>query len=117
MDATTFRESTSDAIRYWEPKRLLYNAVLTAVVVTYFVLGLPGSKHLVSLNGLLFVFLLAVLANVAYCAAYVVDIFAQNSEFRVQWRNYRWTLFAVGSLFAAILTRFWSLGIFLHGKP
>jgi hypothetical protein len=41
-----------------------------------------------------------------------VDIFAQTSGFREQWRNLRWVLFAIGLVFAAILTRFWSMGLF-----
>jgi len=56
--------------------------------------------------------LLAVVANVAYCAAYLVDIFAQMSGFRELWRSARWILFAVGLTFAAILTRFASIGMF-----
>ena len=45
-------------------------------------------------------------ANIAYCAAYLVDIFAQASGFRELWREYRWVLFAVGTTFAAIITHF-----------
>jgi hypothetical protein len=71
------RESLTDAIRYWEPRRILYNVVLAAVVLTYFGLNYPASKEsLLSVNGALFIFILIVLANVAYCAAYVADIFA-----------------------------------------
>jgi len=59
---------------------------------------------------------LAVLANVAYCAAYVVDVFVQMSGFREQWRAYRWMLFFIGMSFAAILARFWALGMFYPGS-
>jgi hypothetical protein len=69
MDAQTFRESVTAAIRYWESRRLIYNGVLAAVVLTYFGLGYPYSKSNVSLDLVLYLFLLAVLANVAYCAA------------------------------------------------
>ena len=41
------------------------------------------------------------LANVAYCAAYVVDVFVRMSGFREQWRAYRWMLFFIGMSFAA----------------
>jgi hypothetical protein len=33
MDTTNLRESVTDAIRFWEPRRLIYNAVLAAIVL------------------------------------------------------------------------------------
>jgi hypothetical protein len=68
MDTQSFRESLTDAIRYWEPRRLVYNGVLAAIMLIYFALDYPASKSLVSLNFVLFLFLLVVLANVTYCA-------------------------------------------------
>ena len=113
MAAQTFRESLTDAIRYWEPRRILYNLVLAATVLTYFGLNYPASKEaLLSVNGALLIFILVVLANVAYCAAYVVDIFAQLSEFRLVWLKYRWVLLIIGIVFAGTITRFFALGMF-----
>jgi hypothetical protein len=116
MDAATIREWATDAIRYWEPRRILYNLILSAIVLGYFVVGLPGSRGIISLNFVLGLFLLAVLANIAYCAAYVADIFAQASGFRELWQKYRWILFVIGVLFAGILARFWSLSFFNPGQ-
>jgi hypothetical protein len=113
MDASTLRERATDAIRYWEPRRILYNLVLAAIVLAYFVIGLPGSKHTVTLDFIFLLFLLAVLANVCYCAAYVVDIFAQTSGFRDVWQRYRLILFLVGTAFAGIITRFWAMAFFV----
>jgi hypothetical protein len=45
------------------------------------------------------------LANFAYCAAYVVDIFASASGCREQWWKLR-IIFTIGLLFAAITIRF-----------
>jgi hypothetical protein len=73
---------------------------------------LPFSKTGVQFNSVLLLFLLAVLANVAYCAAYLPDVFAQMSSVRNSWLRYRWVLFVVGLAFAAILTHFWSLAMF-----
>jgi hypothetical protein len=113
MAAGTFRETLTDAIRYWEPRRILYNLALVAIVLAYFSRSYPASKEaLLSVDGALFIFILAVLANVAYCAAYVVDIFAQWSEFRPVWLKYRWVLLLVGILFAGTITRFFALGMF-----
>jgi hypothetical protein len=112
METQSLRESLTDAIRYWEPLRIAYNAVLAVIVLLYFWKGYPSSKASVTFDGILFVFLLAVLANVAYCAAYLVDVFAQSSGFRETWRKNRWVLFAIGLLFAGVLTRFWAAAMF-----
>jgi hypothetical protein len=59
-------------------------------------------------------FLLAVLANAVYCAAYFVDLAVQHSEFQAPWRRHRWLLFATGVVFAAIIAHFVSSGMFGH---
>jgi hypothetical protein len=112
MDAPNLRESFTDAIRFWEPLRLAYNAVLAVIVLVYFWAGYPASRAKLSIDGVLFIILLAVLANVAYCAVYPVDIFVQASGYRESWRRHRWVLFGIGLLFAGILTRFWAAGMF-----
>ena len=66
LETATIREWATDAIRYWEPRRILYNLVLAAIVLTYFAMGLPATKGLLTVNFVLMLFLLAVLANVAY---------------------------------------------------
>src|SRR5580698_4507211 len=100
------REAISHGIRYWEPRRLVYNALLLIVVAVVFVVGLPISRSQLNVNLLLFLFVMAVLANMAYCACYVVDVVAQLSEFRANWLRFRWVLFAIGVAFAGVLTYF-----------
>jgi hypothetical protein len=112
MDGQTFRNSVTAAIRYWEPRRLIYNFVLAAIVLIYFALGYGTFRSKISLDLVLWLFLLAVLANVAYCAAYPVDIFVSASGFREEWLKYRWVIFVIGLLFAAVITRFFVVGIF-----
>ena len=112
MDAQTLRESVTDAIRYWEPRRLVYNAVLAGIVLIYFGIYYPATKSFLSIDSVLFLFLLVVLANVAYCAAYPVDIFVSASSYRDRWQKHRWVVFAIGLLFAAIIARFFALGMF-----
>jgi len=112
MGRPPIHECVTAAIRYWEPRRLLYNAVLAVVVVISYVICLPNSRLNVTTNGALELFALAVLANVAYCAAYLVDVFAQLSNFRERWLSLRWILFVIGLAFAAVLTRFFSLAMF-----
>jgi hypothetical protein len=110
--STLVHESLTDAIRFWEPRRVIYNAVLALVVVIYFFVGYPVSKTLVSLDLALGIFILAVVANVAYCAAYLADIFVQISGFREVWQRFRWVLFVIGTTFAAVITCFVSMGMF-----
>jgi len=111
----SFREAVSSAISYWERRRLYYNGVLAVIVLFYFFYFLrtaPSAKTELSVDKLSGLFVLAVLANVAYCAAYVPDLFAQLSSYRDPWCRYRWVLFLVGMFLAAIITRFVAIGFF-----
>ena len=121
MNSATLREYVTDAIKFWERGRILYNLVLAAIVILYFALAWPASRDFLQVDPLLGLFLLAVLANIAYCAAYLVDLFAQMSGFREVWQRGRWVLFAIGMVFAAILTRWISQDLFssagIHGQP
>lgn len=106
------RDALSDAIRYWEPRRILYNAVLLLVVATTYWANLPASSAVLNADALQVLFVLAVLANVAYCAAYIADVVAQISAFRGIWLRVRWMLLAIGVLFAGVLAHFFSGGLF-----
>ena len=108
----SIRDAFTDAIRYWERARILYNACLAVIVVAYFLVNLPGSRQRLNLDLAQALFVLAVLANVAFCAAYPVDVFAQMSGIRATWRRYRWVLLSIGVLFAAIIARFIAIGMF-----
>ena len=117
MNNADLREYVTDAIRFWEPWRIAYNLVLTAIVAIYFAISYPSSRSMLTLDFCLGLFILAVIANVAYCAAYIVDIFAQASKFREQRRRFRLILLAVGTTFAAIITRFVAMGMFQRPIP
>jgi len=106
-----FAELAGDAIRYWERRRPLYDLALLAVVLAHFIAAWPGSMLLLKPDPLLMLFGLAVLANVAYCAAYAVDLFVQFSGARASWMRWRWTLLLVGTAFAAVLAHFCALGL------
>ncbi len=106
------REAVSEALGYWEPQRIAYNAVLAVIVVAYFVINLPHSRSAVSFNGVLVAFVLAVLANICYCTAYLGDVFVQVSGYRESWLKWRWVLLVTGIVFAAIITRRFAIGFF-----
>jgi hypothetical protein len=112
--AFTVGPLVAEALRYWEPRRILYNMLLGAIVAGYFIAALPRSRTLVTLDGVLWMIFLAVLANVCYCAAYVVDVFVQLSPLRETWLRLRWILFVVGLVFAGIITRFFAIATFSY---
>ena len=89
MTEVAARDALSDAIRYWEPRRIVYNAVLLLVVAVAYWANLPASRASVNADCLLVLFVLAVVANIAYCAAYAVDVVAQLSAFRDSWLRVR----------------------------
>jgi hypothetical protein len=102
-----WRRVLDDAIRYWEPRRLGYNLVLTTVVAGWLTLTWPHFRDALTLQLLLAFFVYAVLANICYCAAYLVDVVMQSSSFRTVWQRRRWGLWLVGTLFATALANYW----------
>jgi hypothetical protein len=113
MEATQpgFQDLLTDALRYWEPRRIVYNAALFLVVVGRFVSEWPASAAAITFDGFVSLFILGVLANVAYCAAYVVDLGVQHSTLREAWRPRRKYLLLVGVLFGCALAYFISRGL------
>lgn len=102
----------TSAIAYWEPRRLLYNAWLLAVVIATWFLDSPRTLQGSPFDAAQQLFMLAVVANVLYCAAYVVDVAALLSGFRATWLRRRWMLLLVGLLFAAVPAHFISRSLF-----
>jgi len=94
------KDIVTDSIRYWEPRRIAYNAILVLVVAGSF---FYHQQPLAALNWQMVIGLLlaAVLANVLYCAAYAADILVQLSDYQAAWRRHRWMLWVVGTAFAA----------------
>ena len=106
MSSGDFRPLLTDAIRYWEPRRLFYNVALASVVAVHFFLQLPHSQAALSLDLGLSLFILAVLANVAFSAVYVPDLAMQISGYRDTWLKNRWLLLLLGTAFACAIANF-----------
>jgi hypothetical protein len=106
------RDLITDALRYWEWWRMVYNAVLVVVTMLVFLLHFPKMQYPYFPGRYIQLFLLAVGANVLYCLAYPVDLFVQLSRFRGAWRRYRWILFLTGTLIASLLAFLASLSVF-----
>jgi len=100
------------ALRYWELRCIAYNAALAAIVGIHVLLAWPMSRDRLTVDTLLGMFILAVLANVVYCVAYPVDLFVQFSGLDAVWRSWRTVLLIVGIAFAATLTHFFVQGMF-----
>ena len=64
-------------------------------------------RPIMNFGDLLRLTVLAAIANFLYCAAYLVDVPLQLSEFSELWHRHRWGLFLVGTAFAVLLTSYW----------
>ncbi|HYB60331.1 MAG TPA: hypothetical protein VEH50_02535 [Methylomirabilota bacterium] len=103
----SFRQVVTRALRFWEPGRLLYNLVLAAVVIVWIVETWPHFRPALVRSSLLPLAALALIANVCYCAAYLVDIPMQLSPLRSVWQRRRWALWLAGMLIAILLANYW----------
>lgn len=105
----------ADGLRYWEPRRIFYNAVLAAVVIAHVATRWSLVRGMLSSDLFLGLFLLAVLANICYCAVYPVDLFVRFSGLDAAWEKGRVVVLLIGTAFAAVITHFFAWGMFLPG--
>jgi hypothetical protein len=94
------------AIRFWERRRIAYNFLLTIVFLGWVVVSWPLLKGAFSLVHLAQLAVLALIANVLYCAAYLTELFS-NGLVANQWRYWRWGIWIVGTLFAILVENYW----------
>ena len=90
----------NNSIRYWEPRRVAFNAVLALVVAGSFFYH-QSSLAALTWQPVIGLLLAAVLANGLYCAAYAADLLVQLSDYQAAWRRHRWLLWVAGTAFAA----------------
>lgn len=101
------REWLSEAARFWEPRRLVYNAVLAAFVIGWILRTWPHFRQAMTMANLGRLMILALLANVCYCAAYMVDILIQQSAAESSRRLQRSGLWVVGMFLAVLFENYW----------
>jgi threonine/homoserine/homoserine lactone efflux protein len=105
---TSLRAAFAEAIRFWEPRRILYNLLLVAVTLLWVAFTWPHFRPAFQLPAILALGILALLANICYCAAYLVEAAMLGATFRNIWKNrQRWALWVVGTLFAILLANYW----------
>lgn len=93
--------------RYWEPRRLVYNFFLTAVVVAWLVGTWPHFRPAMTLLAAFQFALLALLANLLYCAAYLGEVILQLGIPNSGWFLSRRVMWVVGTVFAILLENYW----------
>ena len=101
------REAVTGMIRYWELRRIWYNLALVLLCVWWVVHTWPHFEPAMTLGNLGRMLILAVIANVCYSSAYLVDLTMQASSFAPAWRRWRWLLWLAGTLFALLVATYW----------
>ncbi len=102
-----WRQRLTRASRFWEPRRVIYNLVLTVVVAFWVLFTWPHFRPAINLNALLLLFVLAALANICYSAAYFVELTIRASGSSVNLNHQRWLLWSMGMMFAVVLENYW----------
>ena len=105
--ARSSRKGLGDAARFWEPRRLLYNLLLLGVVLVWVTKTWPHFRPAMTLESLGILTVLALLANLCYCAAYLAEILIQNATSTAVWNRQRWAIWVVGTLLAILFENYW----------
>jgi hypothetical protein len=96
-----------EAVRFWEPGRIWYNVALFVVVLLWLGLTWPHFRPALTLEAFGKMTVLALLANVCYCAAYLVDFLLQAAASERNGRRLRWAVWALGMLLALLVENYW----------
>jgi hypothetical protein len=102
-----FSEKIKEAIRFWEKRRIVYNGMLTVVAVAWVVWTWPHFRGALTFEHALALFVLALLANICYCAAYLAEISFSIPKAGQVWTKWRWGLWVLGTVFAVVLENYW----------
>lgn len=97
----------SDAVRYWEKRRIVYNLALALLCVAWVVVTWPHFRSAFRMDVVPKILALAAIANLCYCAAYLIDIPVQHSGAAAAWRRRRWVLWVGGTVFALLVAYYW----------
>jgi hypothetical protein len=103
----TFRTLLADAARYWEPRRIAYNFVLLAQAGAWVWATWPAFRPAVVVQHIPESLALAGLANLCYCAVYLVELSIPHAAERDAWRRWRWSLWVAGTLLALLIAQYW----------
>jgi hypothetical protein len=96
----------AEAVRFWEQRRVAYNLLLTMVFVGWVIASWPILKGAFSVVHCAQLAVLALTANVLYCAAYLTELFFKDLVLR-EWHRWRWGVWVAGTLFAILIESYW----------
>jgi hypothetical protein len=97
------------AARWWEPQRVLYNAVLVAVFVALLMRTWDRIAPELTPPNILRLGVLALIMNLCYSAAYAADFALQSARSPHARAGWRWALWVGGTGFAVLLETYWYL--------
>jgi len=95
------------AVRFWEPRRLVYNLLLAGFVLAWLVGTWPHFRPVMTLTGALQLAVFALLANLCYCMAYVAELFLQLFASGTGWLRWRSALWVLGTVLAILIENYW----------
>lgn len=100
-------ESLAVAVRFWEPRRLVYNLVLAGFVAAWLVGTWPHFRPAMTLPNGLRLAGLALIANALYCTSYFGEIVVQQCERPTLAIRLRSALWIAGMVLAVLLENYW----------
>lgn len=98
-----------DAVRWWERGRLAYNAVLTALFVALTIRTWPRLRPELGPDKILPLIVLALLANMCYSTAYVLDPLLSASPNARTRHRLRLAVWVAGMFLAMLIETYWFL--------
>jgi hypothetical protein len=99
--------SIRNATRFWEPRRVIYNAALTATALFWLIKDWTHFRPALTWSFLGIITVLALLANLCYCAAYLTDLAIQSLLQNSKWNRSRWAIWSLGTAFAILFESYW----------
>jgi hypothetical protein len=94
------------AVGFWERRRITYNLLLAMVFLVWMIATWPLLRDAFSPVHLAQLAVLALIANILYCAAYVAELFSNNLA-ESNWQRWRWAIWIVGTLLAILVESYW----------
>jgi len=101
------RGALLDAVRFWEPRRVIYNLAVIGLAAAVVVKTWPHFRPAFHWGAVPQLLVLGAIANVCYSAAYVPELIMLEPSVRPAWRKWRWVLFVAGVLLALFLELYW----------
>ncbi len=92
---------------FWEPRRVTYNVVLAGVMIVWIAATWPHFRGAIALQPLAALAVLALLANVCYCAGYLVDFPMQQVVSGAALDRGRAAVWWLGMLLAFVAENYW----------